>query len=164
MVGLAILGLLFLINLIGISSSKDSRIVERPSEVSFQNGRILNDRESTFYYGKEKLLSQKAQTMIEAQTKLEARLAELEKKLQAGGVQSPVATGAVTQTTPIGVEGAVVAAPPVDSGIQSYPAPESLEGSGVSPFPQAHGSKAIGQRGRGTSLSKLLALSVVSVC
>src|SRR5665213_3409189 len=78
------LALLLLINLLSMGGGKSSRIVERPNDVSFQNGRILNDRESTFYYGKERLLSQKAQTMIETEAKLEARLAELEKKLQDG--------------------------------------------------------------------------------
>ncbi len=81
-VGLLVIGVLLVVNLIGMGSDKENRIMERGTSVSFQNGRILNDRESTFYYGKERLLSQKAQAMFEGQSKLEARLAELEKKLQ----------------------------------------------------------------------------------
>lgn len=81
-VGLSVVGVLLVINLFGLVSEKENRVIERGAAVSFQNGRILNDRESTFYYGKERLLSQKAQAMFEGQSKLEARLAELEKKLQ----------------------------------------------------------------------------------
>ena len=81
-VGLSVVGVLLVINLFGLIGEKENRVIERGAAVSFQNGRILNDRESTFYYGKERLLSQKAQAMFEGQSKLEARLAELEKKLQ----------------------------------------------------------------------------------
>jgi len=81
-VGLFVIGVLLVINLFGLMGEKENRVIERGTAVSFQNGRILNDRESTFYYGKERLLSQKAQAMFEGQSKLEARLAELEKKLQ----------------------------------------------------------------------------------
>lgn len=80
--GLVVIGILLIVNLFGILGNKENRVIERGAAVSFQNGRILNDRESTFYYGKERLLSQKAQAMFEGQTKLEARLADLEKKLQ----------------------------------------------------------------------------------
>lgn len=81
-VGLGTVVILLIVNLIGMGGEKDSRIMERGSALSFQNGRILNDRESTFYYGKERLLSQKAKAMLDGQSKLEARLAEIEKKLQ----------------------------------------------------------------------------------
>ena len=81
-VGLIVLGFLLVVNLMGLGREKESRFIERGTTIDFQKGRILNDRESTFYYGKERLLSQKAQSMIEGQTKLEARLIELEKKLQ----------------------------------------------------------------------------------
>jgi hypothetical protein len=81
-VGLSVIGVLLVVNLFGLMGDKENRVIERGAAVSFQNGRILNDRESTFYYGKERLLSQKAQAMFEGQSKLEARLAELEKKLQ----------------------------------------------------------------------------------
>ncbi|MBX9767207.1 MAG: TraB/VirB10 family protein [Bdellovibrionales bacterium] len=126
-IGAGVLGLLLVINLIGIGSSKESRIIERPSEVSFQNGRILNDRESTFYYGKEKLLSQKTQTMMESQARLEAKLAELEIKLQAATLP-PAPSGTLTP-----VDGA--AGPQISTvtlgepGIQTFAPMESLEGS-----------------------------------
>ena len=81
-VGLSVVGVLLIINLFGLVGEKENRVIERGAAVSFQNGRILNDRESTFYYGKERLLSQNAQAMFEGQSNLEARLAELEKKLQ----------------------------------------------------------------------------------
>lgn len=85
-VGLSVIGVLLVINFFGLMGEKENRFVERGAAVSFQNGRILNDRESTFYYGKERLLSQKAQAMFEGQSKLEARLVELEKKLQEANV------------------------------------------------------------------------------
>ena len=150
-VGGGVLGLLLLINLIGIGNSNESRIIERPSEVSFQNGRILNDRESTFYYGKEKRLSQKAQTMIETQARLEAKLAELEKKLQAApatGAATPVVPGAAgsqdlggaaSQSSPLPAS----ASEPV---VQVFDSKEQFEGGAVGQANMGH-SKA--QRSRG---------------
>lgn len=82
LVGLVVVGFLLIVNMIGLSGGTKDRVIERGAAIDFQNGRILNDRESTFYYGKERLLSQKAQSMLEGQAKLEARLAELEKRLQ----------------------------------------------------------------------------------
>ena len=107
-VGLSVTGVLLVINLVGLMSEKDSRVIERGAAVSFQNGRILNDRESTFYYGKERLLSQKAQAMFEGQSKLEARLAELEKKLQeantaANQPKSDLPPSAIEQTQSLGI-------------------------------------------------------------
>ncbi|MFN9066710.1 MAG: hypothetical protein ACK5V3_05735, partial [Bdellovibrionales bacterium] len=52
-VGLSVVGVLLVINLFGLVGEKENRVIERGAAVSFQNGRILNDRESTFYYGKE---------------------------------------------------------------------------------------------------------------
>ncbi len=102
LVGFAVVAFLLLVNLIGIGAKNENRIVERGTSIDFQKGRILNDRESTFYYGKERLLSQKAQSMIEGQTKLEARLAELEKKLQEKmqETQSQTPTPGTTQAKP----------------------------------------------------------------
>lgn len=142
LVGGIVLGVLLLINVIGIGGS-DQRIVERASEVSFQNGRILNDRESTFYYGRERQLSQKAQTMIEGQARLESRLAELEKKLQSNS--APVVVNA---ETPGAAPGKVPSdqSPPQNGGdLQSYPSAESFVGNSVTPV----GSTA--QRPRGKS-------------
>lgn len=141
LVGLSVVTLLLVVNLIGIGSDKENQIVERGAAVSFQNGRILNDRESTFYYGKERLLSQKAQSMLEGQAKLEARLQELEKKLQESTAQGakPSAsidgTPSVTPTQqPIGV------APPApseaansDPALQLYGAADNPSGSTVTP-------------------------------
>lgn len=73
--------ILLVVNLVGIGDDNDRRLVERSAAIDFQDGRILNDRESTFYYGKEKLLSAKTQAMFDGQTKLEVRLAELERQL-----------------------------------------------------------------------------------
>lgn len=134
LVGGGVLGFLLLVNLIGLGSAKEARIIERPSEVNFQNGRILNDRESTFYYGKERLLSQKAQNMLDAQARLEAKLAELEKKLQTGSATpqgagvpgSPVDASATSAQTVPG------AAPSVDGSVQIYGAADEFQGSGVS--------------------------------
>jgi conjugal transfer pilus assembly protein TraB len=141
LVGLLVVMLLLVVNLIGIGSDKENRIVERGAAVSFQNGRILNDRESTFYYGKERLLSQKAQSMLEGQAKLETRLQELEKKLQESTAQgakpstSIDGTPSVTPTQqPIGV------APPApseaanpDPALQLYGAADNPSGSTVTP-------------------------------
>lgn len=41
LIGGGVLALLLLINLIGIGSRNESRIIERPTEINFQNGRIL---------------------------------------------------------------------------------------------------------------------------
>lgn len=145
--GAAVLGLLVLINLIGIGSVNESRIIERPSEVSFQNGRILNDRESTFYYGKEKLLSQKAQTMMESQVRLEAKLAELEKKLQSAG-PSPASVQGTVELNNLERSPSVS----LDPGVQAYPPSEDLEGGTVNSLAL---SPARGiSRNRGTSLIK----------
>ena len=133
-VGGVLLGFLLLINLLNIGGAKDSRIVERSTDVSFQNGRILNDRESTFYYGKERLLSQKAQAMIETETKLEARLLELEKKVQEGNAKPSEAKndGQKDGMIPQGVPSTMPsqAQPPA---IQLYPPTAELSGSGVMP-------------------------------
>ena len=99
LVGLGALGVLLLINLIGIGHSKEQRIIERPTEINFQNGRILDDRESTFYYGKERLLSQKTQNLLDTQAQLMTRISDLEKKLQAGSSPAPVAPAPGSSTT-----------------------------------------------------------------
>jgi hypothetical protein len=129
-VGGVVLGFLFLINLIGLVTKRENRIIEHPQEISFQHGRILNDRESTFYYGKERLLSQKAQTMIETEAKLDARLAELEKKVQtAGSPAKPV------ETPPTGVVMNESSKPASNEpGVQLYNAPETFEGASVTPL------------------------------
>ncbi len=103
-VGLFVIGVLLVINLFGLMGEKENRVIERGTAVSFQNGRILNDRESTFYYGKERLLSQKAQAMFEGQSKLEARLAELEKKLQEANSAS-ITTNQLKSDLPPSVNG-----------------------------------------------------------
>lgn len=124
LVGGAVLGILLLVNIVGIGSQQESRFVERPADVNFQNGRILNDRESTFYYGKERLLSQKAQAMMDAQAQIAARLAELEKKMSAAPAAVP-ANGA--QTSLVGTT------PPVANGeIQTYSATEEFQGTRIS--------------------------------
>ena len=128
-VGAGVLGLLLFINIIGLSGGSESRIIERPAEVSFQNGRILNDRESTFYYGKERQLSLKAQTMMESQARLEAKIAELEKRLQPGAATtSPVGS---LERTVVGQQ--TVAVSPGEPGIQTYAPTEPLEGGQVTP-------------------------------
>ena len=86
LVGGSVLAVLLLVNVIGIGNKTQSRFIERSAQINFQNGRILNDRESSFYYGKERLLSQKAQTMMDAQARLQTRMDELEKKLTAAQV------------------------------------------------------------------------------
>jgi hypothetical protein len=111
LVGVGVLAVLLLVNLLSFRGSSENRVVERAASLSFQDGRILNDRESTYYYGKERLLSQKAQSMLDGQTKLEARLAELEKKLQEAKVQPSTPANpdagqtALPQTDVIGVAG-----------------------------------------------------------
>ncbi len=125
-VALSVLFILLVVNMIGIGGAKPSRIIERPKEVSFQNGRILNDRESTFYYGKEKLLSQKAQSLIETQSKLETRLAELEKKLQEKQV-APVQNSVASSTNESGT-------PSADAALKLYPSSADLSGQAVSPI------------------------------
>lgn len=137
LVGFSVMIILLLINLFSVSGQTESKIVERSATINFQNGRILNDRESSFYYGKERLLSQKAQTMIEGQAKLEARLQELEKKLQEANTKGTAQDGKVegvpsisSQVPPIGV------APSQDQlqqeSVQFYGATDEFQGSSVS--------------------------------
>jgi hypothetical protein len=134
--GLAVIGVLLLVNLVGLRGGGESRIVERGTALSFQDGRILNDRESTFYYGKERLLSQKAQTMMESQKALETRLAELEKKLQeakqppAQNAANPDAASTVLPPNQnIGVAPSAVQ----DPALQMYGPAANLEGGSVTP-------------------------------
>lgn len=141
LVGLFVVALLLLVNLIGIGSSNDNHVVERGAPVSFQNGRILNDRESTFYYGKERLLSQKAQSMLEGQAKLEARLQELEKKLQEANSQNAKAPASVDGTPLVGQTSQSLGVAPnpsnesanADAALQLYGATENPQGSSVTP-------------------------------
>lgn len=141
LVGLSIVALLLLVNLIGIGSSNNNHVVERGAPVSFQNGRILNDRESTFYYGKERLLSQKAQSMLEGQAKLEARLQELEKKLQEANSQNAKVPASVDGTPLVGQTSQSLGVAPTpsnestnaDAALQLYGAPENPQGSSVTP-------------------------------
>lgn len=140
LVGLAVVGVLFVVNLIGIGEQNESRIVERGANIDFQKGRILNDRESTFYYGRERLLSQKAQSMMDGQTKLEARLAELEKKLQEAA-QSPVAAKsdagpAVGQPQGEGLGIAPTGIPPqgAEEALQLYGVTGNAAGGSVTPL------------------------------
>lgn len=140
LVGGGVLGVLLLVNLIGLGGQRESRIIERPAEINFQNGRILNDRESTFYYGKERLLSQKAQAMMDGQAKLEARLAELEKKVSTPA--SVVPPGAPSPGTQTGV-------PPASPDIQTYSATDDFQGSQVPAAPVIGSSpRGRGRRGR----------------
>ncbi len=140
LVGLGVVGLLFVVNMIGIGEQNESRIVERGANIDFQQGRILNDRESTFYYGKERLLSQKAQTMMDGQAKLEARLAELEKKLQEAA-QNPVAgksdaglAGPQPQDQGLGIAPSTIPAPGAEAALQLYGVPGDAMGGAVSPL------------------------------
>lgn len=130
LIGGIVLAVLFLINVIGIGGN-EQRIVERASEVSFQNGRILNDRESTFYYGRERLLSQKAQTMLDGQARLESRLAELEKKLQSNA--APVVVNGETANAAPGTQGGSQTPVPMEADLQVYPSGESFAGNSVTP-------------------------------
>lgn len=129
LVGGGVLAVLLLVNLIGIGSQKESRFIERPAEINFQNGRILNDRESTFYYGKEKLLSQKAQAMMDAQAQIAARLAELEKKMTTA--QAPAVPTGAPSTDPS------TPAPAINNEIQTYPVTTELQGTQASQVPGA---------------------------
>ncbi|MBX3041379.1 MAG: TraB/VirB10 family protein [Bdellovibrionaceae bacterium] len=136
-VGLAVVGVLLIVNLIGLGEKNESRIVERGTALDFQKGRILNDRESTFYYGKERLLSKKAQSMIDGQTKLEARLAELEKKLQEAQ-NRPVPTGTSDAGPALAPQQGLGVAPQsqsaADASLQLYDPVQGLDASAVSPL------------------------------
>jgi conjugal transfer pilus assembly protein TraB len=141
LIGLSVVALLLLVNLIGLGSSNDSHVVERGASVSFQNGRILNDRESTFYYGKERLLSQKAQSMLDGQAKLEARLQELEKKLQEASSQNAKVPASVDGTPLAGQTSQSLGVAPApstestnaDAALQLYGTTENPQGSSVTP-------------------------------
>ena len=143
LVGASVLFVLLIVNLIGMGSGQKGRIFERPSEVSFQNGRILNDRESTFYYGKEKLLSQKAQALIDTQSKLETRLSELEKKLAQGNATSAVTTQGAT-TDGSAQQAGNPNGPTADPAIQLYPPGDVPVGGTVTRI-------GAGQKGRASS-------------
>lgn len=134
-VGGGVLALLLLVNIIGLGGQNESRMIERPAEINFQNGRILNDRESTFYYGKERLLSQKAQAMMDSQAQLLARMAELEKRL------------ATAQATPQAPASPGAPAPaPVGGELQVYSPSEEFQGTQVSNVSGSHAPR----RGRAT--------------
>ena len=140
LMGLAVLALLFIINLVGIGEQNESRIVERGASIDFQKGRILNDRESTFYYGKERLLSQKAQSMMDGQAKLEARLLELEKKLQeAAQTQGAVKTDAgpsvgQSQGEGLGISPDGSSSQVGEASLQLYGAPDGGINASVTPL------------------------------
>lgn len=138
-VGGSVLGFLLLLNLVGIGGQKESRIIERSTEINFQNGRILNDRESSFYYGKERLLSQKAQAMMDAQAQIQARMAELEKKLAAAQTVPPL---------PAAGPGAE-ASPPPSSDLQVYSPTEEFQGTQASELPGTSTMKRTRVRGVG---------------
>lgn len=147
-VGIVVVVLIALLNVLGLSSKNESRIVERGANIDFQKGRILNDRESTFYYGKERLLSQKAQNMMEGQAKLEARLIELEKKLQEAQSQAAPqgksdAASVVGGPQGLGL-GAASSGQVPEQPLQLYGVPQDGLGSSVTPL-QVRG------RSRGTS-------------
>lgn len=136
-VGLAVVGILFVLNMIGLSGKNENRIVERGASIDFQKGRILNDRESTFYYGKERLLSKKAQSMIEGQTKLEARLTELEKKLQEAQTRqllTGTSDAGPTLVQPQQSLGVSQTLGSENSSLQLYGSPQGIEAGAVSPL------------------------------
>ncbi|MGE0526407.1 MAG: TraB/VirB10 family protein [Bdellovibrionales bacterium] len=151
-VGLASVGVLLIVNLVGLGEQNGSRIVEHGASIDFQKGRILNDRESTFYYGKERLLSKKAQTMIEGQAKLEARLAELEKKLQEAQ-SGPRPTGN-SETGPTAAQPAQslgasepIVPPSADSQLQLFDGPGDFEASTVTPLRAKMRSRSVSVKG-----------------
>ena len=120
--GLVFLGILMSFNLLSLNRGKEGRIIESTKVVSFQNGRILNDREGTFYRGKEKLLSQKAQSLIDSQSKLETRIAELEKKLETQANQNTTANQQSISGVPSGSQTALsTTTNSTETPIQLYP-------------------------------------------
>jgi len=126
LLGFGVLGILFLVNLVGLGDKPASHIIERGTAIDFQKGRILNDRESTFYHGKERLLSQKAQAMLEGQTKLEARLADLEKKLLDAQAKAP--TAGVGIGVSVGDGGPSLAEPHPNLGVAAPGSPSASPG------------------------------------
>lgn len=131
-VGISAVGFLLLVNLIGLGGSNQSRMIERGTSIDFQKGRILNDRESTFYYGRERQLSKKAQSMMEGQAKLEARLLELEKKLQEANASPTLAATAAQSSAQ--AEGLGVASGVQESNeLQLYDTPYAPQGTAVTP-------------------------------
>lgn len=161
-VGLAIVGVLFFVNLIGLNGNNESRIVERGANIDFQKGRILNDRESTFYYGKERLLSQKAQNMMDGQAKLEARLLELEKKLQEAqsqaasqGKSDGASVVGQSQDLGLGVAAATDTPQSPESQLQLYGALQDGLGASITPL-RARGSS----RGASSKGSNLISFPV----
>lgn len=135
LVGIAAVAVLLLINLLSMDRSEKIRLVEKGASIDFQKGRILNDRESTFYYGKERLLSERAKAMFEGQAKLEAKIAELEKKLEsAGGVTQakPSDSAQVPGSEGVGLQSSVAGSTPNQSELQLYDAPPGIEATVVS--------------------------------
>lgn len=139
LIGGGVLAFLLLVNLIGIGSRNESRIIERPTEINFQNGRILNDRESSFYYGKERLLSQKAQAMMDAQAQIQARMAELEKKLASAQAAPPQSPGAPAVQTPQNT----------GADLQVYSPTEDFQGTQVADLGGGGAAKRLRARGVG---------------
>lgn len=147
---------LILANYFFIQSDSENRILERQADSNFQNGRILNDSEKTFYNGKEKLLSQKAQSLIDSQEKLEARLKELEEKLNEKHTftqQEPV-----SGTVPEQVESKLELYPAINENgaVASTPIKSSKDSRAVLTKKNARGSSIIAfpvkKAGRGQSI------------
>jgi conjugal transfer pilus assembly protein TraB len=118
--GIGAILILVIINAFSVSKNENHRIIENSKEINFQNGRILNDRETTFYHGQERLLSQKAQNMIESQKLLESRIGELEKKLAS---QQQVSSSAIPNEIAPSVPGA--------PNLQMYPPTQEFQGQKV---------------------------------
>ena len=147
------LALLVLILLKIIFNSSDSRSkgFSQPTEVNFKSGRILNERESTFYHGRERQLSKTAQGLIESEQKLAARLSELEAKLKENGNEKAISplnleVKGPDSRKPDSSSGAVRPLP-ADKPLELYPQATVLEGTA---FP---GEQVISKtrRGRGAS-------------
>ena len=126
-VGAGTLGVLLVANLLAVSGKQETKIIERSESRGFQGGRILSDQDGTFYSGKERLLSQKAQTFIENQQRLEGKIAELEKKLESQGAGSGT-TLAQTNNPAVASDASSVTQ---EGPIQLYPPPGNLEGATV---------------------------------
>jgi hypothetical protein len=136
--GIGAILFLVLINFASVTKNENHRIIERPTEINFQNGRILNDRETTFYHAQERLLSQKAQNMIEGQKQLETRIVELEKRLAAQ--QQPTAIDNLKENG--------LTAQGSQTNLQIYPATAEFQGqkilTGQQNAPSTSASVAVG--------------------
>lgn len=123
--------IMVVMSLVFFMGPTNERVFEHINDDSFQDGRILDDRESTYFYGKEKMLSQKAQALLDSQAKLEAKVAALEMKVSSGTVNStsPPPVGSPTPAPNETAQATTANSAQNETDLKSYPTSDDLSSS-----------------------------------